>query len=71
MTDLEFANKYLTPPERARYINNIKKCSGGISNYNHNEADLCSYIYHAFCLFFSKEGERYWYGIINKLRERL
>jgi hypothetical protein len=73
MTPREFANKYITPPARARYIKNITEMSEQGRDMWHCRIDN-DYVQSPFefidCGFpwnESKEGRKYWRDVAEQL----
>jgi hypothetical protein len=59
MTQNEFANKYLSPPIRKRYVNNCLSQGRNI-NLNKNTDNLAAYIMFAFTWMVTPEDDMYW-----------
>lgn len=60
MTPQEFADKYLTPPVRLRYIKNTINYGRLTINTNLTKREECEILNWAFCWQRTPEGHRYW-----------
>jgi hypothetical protein len=60
MTPKEFADKYLTPPVRLRYIKNTMNYGRLTINTNLTKREECEILNWAFCWQRTPEGHRYW-----------
>ena len=74
MTYIEFADKYLTPPERARFLKNY--CDPILSfdlsvglpiQANRNRSNYSDFIYDGFARSTSPEGYWYWTILIHDI----
>lgn len=73
MTPIEFANRYLTPPERYRFIENIgdtSNCPGFVLiDYIIDHNYKLHYFFDDFFQFeTSQQGQRYWIDIKRRIR---
>lgn len=69
MTPVEFANKYLSPPERHRYIHNVVK-GKWFGKHESRTMKACYFINDGFDWESSPEGYSYWYKLQCKVRKR-
>lgn len=69
MTPLEFANKYLSPPERVRYIENILNDNWMLDSFNYN-LQKHDFIENGFEWDRTPEGINYWHKIKHAVRKR-
>jgi hypothetical protein len=72
MTPIEFANKYLTPPERDRYIENIgriENCQDYVLiDYITDRSYRIKYFFDDFFLWKeSPQGNQYWVNIKKRI----
>jgi hypothetical protein len=67
MTPLQFADRYLSPPVRARYIKNLSRNTPvgiwRITNRNCKTESLNGFIEHGFPWKYTPEGFSYWQKI--------
>lgn len=69
MTPVEFANKYLSPPERVRYIKNISSDNWMLDSFNYN-LQKHDFIENGFEWNRTPEGINYWHKIKHAVRKR-
>lgn len=67
MTPQEFADKYLTPPVRLRYIYNLKNYRGLTLESKLKGSDELEVLNWAFCWAKTPEGHDYWEEIQDRI----